>query len=214
MRTRASDNKGSVAGEVNPRPGFARYVVVILAVYLETVSVAFHHDEAAVPVQGNGRRPPKYGSVCDEIWYGAFRCAGRLGLRPGRSPLTGVCMGFLCRGMVGDLQVELGFRPGFGQQPDPVPEPAPEQQPPQPVDAVADYADGPARPAPTAVVSGRQVFRRRSQVAWSNPPVIGVFPPWSHRPGSAASPPPTPANAAKSAPGQFYGSYPISIPGS
>ena len=30
MRTRASDNKGSVAGEVNPRPGFARYVVVIL----------------------------------------------------------------------------------------------------------------------------------------------------------------------------------------
>ena len=136
--------------------------------------------------------------------------------------LTGVCMGFSCRGMVGDLQVELGFRPGFGQQPDPAPEPAPEQQPPQPVNAVADYADGPARPAPTAVVSGRQVFRRRSQVAGSNPPVIGVFHPpvvaggrlWSHRPGSATSPPPTPANAAKSAPGRFYGSYPISIPGS
>ena len=91
--------------------------------------------------------------------------------------LTGVCMGFSCRGMVGDLQVELGFRPGFGQQPDPAPEPAPEQQPPQPVNAVADCADGPARPAPTAVVSGRQVFRRRSQVAGSNPPVIGVFHP-------------------------------------
>ena len=43
------------------------------------------------------------------------------------------------------------------------------QQPSQPVDAVADYADGPSRPAPTAVVSGRQVFRRRSQVTWGNP---------------------------------------------
>ena len=30
MRARASDNKGSVAGEVSLRPGFARYVVVIL----------------------------------------------------------------------------------------------------------------------------------------------------------------------------------------
>ena len=89
----------------------------------------------------------------------------------------GVCIGFLCGGMAGDLQVELGFWPGFGQQPDPVPEPAPEQQPPQPVDAVADYADGPARPAPTAVVSGRQVFRRRSQAAGGDPPVIGVFHP-------------------------------------
>ena len=92
---------------------------------------------------------------------------------PRRARLTGVCIGFLCGGMAGDLQVELGFRPGFGQQP----EPAPERQPPQPVDAVADYADGPARPAPTAVVSGRQVFRRRSQVAWGDPPVIGVFHP-------------------------------------
>ena len=64
-----------------------------------------------------------------------------------------------------------------GQQPDAAPEPAPDQQPPQPVDAVADYADGPARPAPTAAVSGRQVFRRRSQVAWGNSPVIGVFHP-------------------------------------
>ena len=49
--------------------------------------------------------------------------------------------------MVGDFQVGLGFRPGFGQQPDAAPEAAPEQQPPQPVDAVADYADGPYRPA-------------------------------------------------------------------
>ena len=142
-----------------------------------------------------------------------------------RSPwgrLTGVCMGFSCRGMAGDLQVGFGFRPGFGQQPDPAPEPALVQQSSQPDDAVPDYADGPARPAPTAVVSGRQVFRRRSQVGWGNPPVIGVFHPpvvaggrlWSHRPGSAASLPTTPANAAKSAPGRFYGSYPISNPGS
>ena len=42
--------------------------------------------------------------------------------------------------MVGYFQVGLGFRPGFGQQPDAAPEAAPEQQPPQPVDAVADDA--------------------------------------------------------------------------
>ena len=166
-----------------------------------------------IPAHGN----PARAGVCRRWLRGAT-------LPPATPPgtLTGVCMGFSCRGMAGDLQVELGFRPGFGQQPDPAPEPAPEQQPPQPVNAVADYAAGPTRPAPTAVVSGRQVFRRRSQVAGSNPPVIGVFHPpvvaggrlWSHRPGSATSPPPTPANAAKSAPGRFYGSYPISIPGS
>ena len=50
--------------------------------------------------------------------------------------------------MMGNLQGGLGFRPGFGQQPDPAPEPSSEQQPPQSVDAVADDADGPYRPAP------------------------------------------------------------------
>ncbi len=46
-----------------------------------------------------------------------------------------------------DLQVGLGFRPGFGQQPDPAPQVAFEHQPPEPIDAVADDADG-ARPTP------------------------------------------------------------------
>ena len=38
--------------------------------------------------------------------------------------LTRVCKGFSGRGMVGDFQVGLGFRPGFGQQPDAAPEAA------------------------------------------------------------------------------------------
>ena len=40
------------------------------------------------------------------------------------------------------------------------------------------------------------------------------LPPWSHRPGSAASPPATRTNAAKSAPGQSCGSFAIANPGS
>ena len=92
-------------------------------------------------------------------------------------PLTGVCMGFLRRGMASDLQVELGIRPGFGQQPYPVPEPAPVQQPPQPGDAVADYAYGPYRLLWATAVSGRQRPGRRAQVAWGNPAVMGVFHP-------------------------------------
>ena len=83
--------------------------------------------------------------------------------------LTGVGMGFSGRGMAGDLQVGLGFRPGLRQQPDPAPEPTSEQQPPQPVDAVADDADGPYRPAPGVAAPGSRRLGRRAQVAWSNP---------------------------------------------
>ena len=82
-----------------------------------------------------------------------------------------------CRGMAGDLQVGLGFRPGFGQQPYPAPEPAPVQQPPQPGNAVPDYADGPSRLLPATAVSGRQRPGRRSQAAGGQPPVISVFHP-------------------------------------
>ena len=39
-------------------------------------------------------------------------------------PLTGVGMRFLRWDMASNLQVELGFRPGFGQQPDAAPEAA------------------------------------------------------------------------------------------
>ena len=90
------------------------------------------------------------------------------------SPPTGVCMGFLCRGMASDLQVELGIRSGFGQQPYPVPEPPPVPQPPQPGDAVADYAYGPYRLLWATAVSGRQRPGRRSQAAGGDPPGIGV----------------------------------------
>ena len=94
---------------------------------------------------------------------------------PASARLTGVCMGCSCRSMAGDLQVGLGFRPGFGQQPDPAPGLAPVQQPPQPGDAVTDYADGPSRLLPATAVSGRQRLGRRSQAARGEPPVIGVF---------------------------------------
>ena len=77
--------------------------------------------------------------------------------------------------MAGDLQVRLGFRPGLRQQPDAAPEAAPEQQPPQPVNAVADHADGPSRPAPGVAAPGSRCSGRCAQVAWSNPAVMGVF---------------------------------------
>ena len=96
---------------------------------------------------------------------------------PASARLTGVCMGFSRRGMAGDLQVGLGFRPGFGQRPYPAPEPAPVQQSPQPGDAVTDYADGPSRLLPAAAVSGRERPGRRSRAAGGHPPVIGVFHP-------------------------------------
>ena len=79
--------------------------------------------------------------------------------------------------MASNLQVGLGFGPGLRQQPDPAPEAAPEQQPPQPVNAVADAADGPYRPAPGVAAPGSRRLGRRAQVAWSNPAVMGVFHP-------------------------------------
>ena len=124
--------------------------------------------------------------------------------------LTGVCMGFSCRGMAGDLQVGLGFGPGFGQQPYPAPEPSPVRQSPQPGDAVPDYADGPSRLLPATAVRGRQRLGRRSQAARGH----RRLPLRSHRPGSGASPPATRTNAAKSAPGQSCGSSAIANPGS
>ena len=86
-------------------------------------------------------------------------------------------MGFSGRGMAGDLQVGFGFRPGFGQEPDAAPEAASEQQPPQPVDAVADHADGSSRPPPRAAVLGRQGLGRRPEIARGNPALVGVFHP-------------------------------------
>ena len=130
---------------------------------------------------------------------------------PCQPPLTRVCNGFLRRGMASNLQLGLGFRPGLRQQPDPAPEAAPEQQPPQPVDAVADDADGPYRPAPGVAAPGSRRLGRRAQVAWSNPAVMGVFHPpvvaggrlWCHRPGPAGSPPTAPASGGRCGPGRF-----------
>ncbi len=68
-------------------------------------------------------------------------------------------MGFLRWDMASNLQVELGFRPGFGQQPDAAPEAALQQQAPEPVDAVvADHADGARRTATGVTVIGSQRF--------------------------------------------------------
>ena len=85
--------------------------------------------------------------------------------------------GVLWRDKSGYLQVGLGFRPGFGQQPDPAPEPSPVQRAPEPGDAMPDYADGPSWLLRAAAMSGRQRPGRRAQAAGGNPPVIGVFHP-------------------------------------
>ena len=56
-------------------------------------------------------------------------------------------------------------------------EPAPEQQPPEPVNAVADYADGPSRPTPRVKVRRSQGLGRCAQIARRNPPGVGVLHP-------------------------------------
>ena len=127
--------------------------------------------------------------------------------------LTGVGMGFLRWDMASNLQVELGFRPGFGQQPDAAPEAALEQQAPEPVDAVADHADGARRTATGVTVIGSQRFGRCPQAAWqSSDP--GRLPLWFRRPGPAAWPPTAPASGGRRGPGRCGGSGPISSPGS
>ena len=78
---------------------------------------------------------------------------------------------------MGDLQVGLGLWPGFGQQPDPAPESALEQQTPEPVNAVADHADGARRAAPRVPMIGSQSPGRRPQVARGDSAVMGVFHP-------------------------------------
>ena len=61
-------------------------------------------------------------------------CAGfRTPNSGGGLRLRGVCRRFFGGSMACDLQVGLGLRPGFGQQPDAAPEPALEQQAPEPV---------------------------------------------------------------------------------
>ena len=74
--------------------------------------------------------------------------------------------------MMSDLQVRLGLRPGFGQQPDVGPEATLEQQAPEAVDTVADHADGARRTAPRMPMIGIQRLGRRPQIAWINPLVI------------------------------------------
>ena len=78
---------------------------------------------------------------------------------------------------MGDRQVGLGFRPGFRQQPDAAPEASFEHQPPEPVDAVADHADGARRTAPRVPMIGSQSLGRPPQIARGDPAVLGVFDP-------------------------------------
>ena len=106
--------------------------------------------------------PRKWATGAEE-WCTTPPDRGRYGLLRGR--------------MMGDLQVGLGLGPGFGQQPDAAPEATLEQQPPEPIDAVADYADGARRTTTRVPVIGSQRFGRCPQAAWCNPPVLGVFHP-------------------------------------
>ena len=92
--------------------------------------------------------------------------------------------------MASNLQVGLGFWPGFrqqpdaapeptleGQQPDAAPEPTLEEQPSEPVDAMSGYADGAARPAPGVAMYRSWGLGRCAQVARGDSAVIGVFHP-------------------------------------
>ena len=95
---------------------------------------------------GPGTRSAHHRTRGRRLWRGR---ACRLDVRTvGGTPLTRVCKGFLRWDMASNLQVGLGFWPGFRQQPDAAPEPTLEEQPSEPVDAMSGYADGAARPAP------------------------------------------------------------------
>ena len=132
----------------------------------------------------------------------------------GGGGLTGVGNAFLRWHMVGNLQVGLGLRPGFRQQPDTAPQAALEQQPPEPVDAVADHADGARRTGPRVTMIGSQRLGRRPQITWINPAVLGVFPPGCRRPGPAGWPPTIPASGGRHELGRCGGSCPTSSPSS
>ena len=68
--------------------------------------------------------------------------------------------------MADDLDIGIGFRPGFGQQPNQTPEPALVEQRSQPADAIADYADRPRGPvARVAAPLGSRRPGRRPQPA-------------------------------------------------
>ena len=79
--------------------------------------------------------------------------------------------------MAGDLQVGLGFGPGFREQPYPAPEPAPAHQLGHPDAALMDHADTPSRPVPGAAVRRSQRLGRGPQAAGGYLPVKGVFHP-------------------------------------
>ena len=146
-------------------------------------------------------------------WGGKKRSGAERVVRYPGAPLTGVCMRFSRRGMANNLQIWFGFRPRFGQQPDLAPEAAPEQQPPQPVDAVADDADGPYRPAPGVAAPGIRRLGRRAQVAWGNPAVMGVFHPGAIGQGQQRRHRQQPASGGRSAPDRSFWSCPTSSPG-
>ena len=70
----------------------------------------------------------------------------------------------------------LGFRPGFGQQPNPTPEPALVEQPSQPADVIPDYADRPRVPvARVAAPLGSRGPGRRPQPAGVDLPFLGIL---------------------------------------
>ena len=114
--------------------------------------------------------------------------------------------------MMSHLQVGLGLRPGFGQQPDAGPETTFEQQPPEPVDAVADHADGARGTGPRVTMIGSQRLGRRPQVAWGDACGPGRLPLGCRRPEPAGWPPTTPASGGRHGSGRCGGSCPTSQP--
>ena len=74
-----------------------------------------------------------------------------------------------------DLQVVLGLWPGFGQQPDSAPEASFEQHASEPVEAVAEHADGARQPATSVPMIGSQRLWRRTEIAWCDATIEGVL---------------------------------------
>ena len=123
--------------------------------------------------------------------------------------------------MTSRLGFGCGLWPGFGQQPDSAPEASLEQQPPQPVNAVADYADPPSASA-NCRDDGPTAPWAASAGCLGQPCGHGRLPPWCHRPRPAAWPPrarpvagdarrvrspglvPLPAQALEGLEAQFY----------
>ena len=107
----------------------------------ETSYTPFQSEPEAAPMRLIVRRV-KLTLGSQLALFATYSYHGCITDREGR-PLTGVGIGFLRWDMASNLQVELGFWPGFGQQPDAAPEAALEQQAPGSVPSIGVKARHP-----------------------------------------------------------------------